>query len=466
MNAAQNFGFRIALCALFIGCFLGVAHAVSVVTLHVPLDPNEGWNAYFAQMAIATGSPYPPSGSFLVDNYPPLSFFLVGEVGRVLGDEIIAGRLVSLVSLGFVAFATARTARRAGCSVEYAAFAGLILIACLLLTSDYVGIDDPQMLGHAIAIAGMLAALQEPRTSRAMVASALLLTLAFFVKHNLVLLPASLALWLAFVDRRQAIIFMASGAVFLLVGLGLFREMFGVGFFEQVASARLYSLENIRVGALNWLPWAAIPIGGSICLFFLGRKEPVAIFAVIYTAIATGGGLVFSGGAGVDANAFFDADIALALSAALLFGRLQGRIWAVVVATLYVIPLVLLLRNVDGDWLDASYWLHPMADDARVAEQEIRLLHSKPDPVLCEMLSLCYWAQRSPQVDVFNMDQGLRTGARHADDLLAAIDRKRYSLIELESLRPFPLPPQIEKAIFRNYSVARTDDERAFLTPR
>jgi hypothetical protein len=314
-DAAPTRLFRLALAALGAGCLVGLVHVLSVIGLHVPFDPNEGWNAYFAQMAMAQGSPYPPEGSFLVNNYPPLSFFIVGGLGHFLGDQIVAGRIVSLLSLFAVALCIAEAARRMGCTRSQGSFAGLLFVACLLLTSDYVGMDDPQLLGHAIAIWGLVVAMRTPRISRDMVLAALLMAVAFFVKHNLVLLPLSLAVWLVLADRRHGLVFIASGLIFLLIGLGLFRDAFGTSFFHQIASARLYSVANLEAGARSWLVWAAVPLCGALLLFLKARRDRYAVLAALYALVATAGGLFFLGGAGVDANALFDADIALALCA-------------------------------------------------------------------------------------------------------------------------------------------------------
>jgi hypothetical protein len=162
----------------------------------------------------------------------------------------------------------------------------------------------------------------------------------------------------------------------------------------------------------------------------------------------------------------FDADIALILCAALLLDRLGREIWITVAAILYVVPLGFLLRNVDGDWTNSSYWLHPMADERRAAAAEISLLRSSPEPVLCEMLSLCYWADKTAEVDIFNVDQRIRADIRSEVPLLGMIKAKRFSMIELESLKPFPIAGGVEQAVIRNYKIVRRDDERVFLSPR
>jgi dolichyl-phosphate-mannose-protein mannosyltransferase len=466
MNGARTFEFRLAAVALALGCVAGLVHTASVVGLHIPFDPNEGWNAYFAQRAMQTGSPYPPDGGFMVNNYPPLSFFVIGSLAHTLGDAIVVGRIVSLLALGFCALAIADAAREMGCDRTQATFAALLFVACILLTSDYAGMNDPQLLGHAISLFGLIVALRQPRGPRAMVASALLCVLALFVKHNLVFLPLSLAFWLLLADRRCASTFIMSGVIFSLIGLGVFRTAFGTTLFHQIASPRVYAFSNITVAVRNWLPWAVMPLCGAVLLFAIGPRDRFAGFALIYVVVSVIGGILLSGGAGVDANAMFDADIALALCAGLLLDRLENRWWGGWLALAYVISLAWLLRGVDGDWTSRDYWYRPMNDDRKVAAAEISLLRSEPNPVLCEMLSLCYWAGRQAEVDVFNIDQAMRAGARPDTQLVHQIEAKRFSLIELESLKPFPLSGGVEQALLRNYTVVRTDDERVFLKPR
>jgi hypothetical protein len=254
--------------------------------------------------------------------------------------------------------------------------------------------------------------------------------------------------------------------IFALIGLGLFRTAFGTTLFHQIASQRLYSASNAAVAIENWLPCTAVPLCGAVLLFAIGRRDRYAGFATIYAVISVIGGILLSGGAGVDANVLFDADAALALCAALLLNRLEYETWSGWLAFAYVISLALMLRTVDGDWSGAGYWLHPMQEDRRVAAAEISLLRSKPDPVLCEMLSLCFWAGRAAEVDVFNVDQSIRTGARSDAQLVRQIEAKRFSMIELESLTPFPIAGHVEQAVMRSYKIVRNDDGRVFFAPR
>lgn len=445
------------LCAIFLW------RAVAMVGLFIPLDPNEGWNAYHAAAAMAGKPLYPDARSLMVNNYPPLSFYIVGEFGRVLGDNVIAGRILSL--LGFFATATGifASARVMNCDKLEAAFSTLLFAACLLVTSDYVGMDDPQLLGHALGIAGFVLLLREPRDWRSVIASALLFALAGFIKHNLLVQPLAMAIWLFLYDRRNAFRFIVSGAVLLLAGLAAFRFLYGTDLLSDLNSARVYSLHNLVANLSSWLAWGLIPLLGMAFLL-LRRGDKYIVLCALYAPIAVVVGIIFLGGDGVDVNAMFDADIALALGAGLAINRLPLRsVWA----TLYALPIVLVVWQAsDSEWLSSDYWIHPAHAEAVVAHRDIVFLKAHPGPALCEMLSLCYWAGKEADVDVFNVEQQFLTGARNDASLMQQINRRTFSALQFESLSPFALTPHIRDAVIRNYRVDHTNDDGVFLLPR
>src|SRR5665213_2976430 len=75
--------------------------------------------------------------------------------------------------------------RQIGAQVLDGIFAGLLFAAALLIASDYVGMDDPQLLGHALQIEALLLLFRDkPSTFFA----ALLLVAGLFVKHHLIAL--------------------------------------------------------------------------------------------------------------------------------------------------------------------------------------------------------------------------------------------------------------------------------------
>src|ERR1700742_3158346 len=88
------------LAVVWISAAVGPAYALF---RWIPNGYNEGWNAYWAQVAWHGGCLYPALDSPVSNNYPPLSFYIVGALGSLLGNNIFAGRLLALISLLTVA---------------------------------------------------------------------------------------------------------------------------------------------------------------------------------------------------------------------------------------------------------------------------------------------------------------------------------------------------------------------------
>jgi hypothetical protein len=450
---------RMAVAMLAIVCALGLVRIVSTIGVMVSLDPNEGWNAYH----------YPPPQSFMTNNYPPLSFYLVGTLGRAMGDMIVAGRLVSLASFLAIATAIAAALRLMACSMIEAVFGALIFATCLLLNSDYVGMDDPQLLGHAIAMAGFLLVLRQRRDAPALMTAGLLFTLAFFIKHNLVILPLAVTAWLAFYDRRRAVRLAIGGAASLIVGLIAFRLVYGFDLLDVLRSARVFAFHDLVVNLSSWLAWGLLPLVATGLLFSAGRDDRYVVLCAIY---AFGGFLIgasFFGGAGVDVNAMFDADIALALAGGLALNRLseRGIGYESAIIAAYLLPLSFALwANFESDWFSRDYWLHPMRDEAALAQQDIRFLRDHRGPALCETLAYCYWAGKAAEIDVFNTGQQFATHARRDGALIQSIADHRFAAVQLDTLSPFALGSSVQRALDRGYRIDHVNDDGIFLVPR
>ncbi|HXZ67226.1 MAG TPA: hypothetical protein VEH07_01410, partial [Alphaproteobacteria bacterium] len=376
-------------------CALSLVHIAQVVPLHIPLDPNEGWHAYHADAAIQGGVLYPRAQSMMVNNYPPLFFFLDGALGEDIGDTIVAGRILSLIAFAALACEIALISIRAGATPIEAAVSSLFLAASLLLHSNYVGMSDPQLIGHALQLSAVLILLRPGRSMAALAGAAFLLVLAFFFKHNLIVLPLALAIWLAVEDRMSALLFAAFGLMFLSIGLGAFHLAFGTSLITQLRSARQYLLVFLISGFLPWLAFNGAPSVAAIPVLARAWREPLARFCAIYLVLGVGVGAVFYGGAGVDINAMFDAFIALSLIASLALMRFRSSGLRWLMAGAWVFPLALgFFASFDADWLTAGYWLHPMQEERQAATNDVAFLRSNAGPALCQMLSLCYWADK------------------------------------------------------------------------
>ncbi len=455
---------------LAVACAAGLWRVGAVLAQHVPLDPNEGWNAYHASSAMAGRTPYPDATGFMTNNYPPLSFYLVGLLGAALGDNIVAGRIVSLISFLAVGSGIAVLLRRSNCGRLEALFASLFFAGFLLLYSDYVGMDDPQLLGHALQICALLLLTFRKRPLLAKAGSAALFVTALFVKHNLIAMPLAATIWLSLGDWRNGVRLAAFMLFFGLVGLAACRLAFGFDILSRLNSPRSYSLSLFAANFRDWLVPASLPLAATLAMGTTGKRLP--LFCAIYALVGAAIGGAILGGAGVDANAMFDADIALSLGAGVAVGRigamleLRSAFARPVLAVVLVVPLAVgLARAFDSDWLERDFWLHPLRDETELARSDIAYLRGHNGPALCEMLSLCYWAGMAATVDTFNLNQQFLIGVRDERPFIRLLDARAFSVIQLDTLSPPAFPAQVQAAVQRNYRVDRTNDEGVFLVP-
>jgi hypothetical protein len=419
--------------------FLLTRNSLAIGVL-APLDPNEGWNAAHALSLLSGHGLYPPPQSLMVNNYPPLSFYAVAALTRLTGDAVIAGRILSLLAFFGATAGIAGVMRQWGLSAHATWVAVLFFAATLLIASDYVGMDDPQLLGHTVQLGALLLLLRGRLLGAAAVFAAGLL-----VKHNLVALPLAAALWLWRRDSKAGLRFVLAGLGFSILGLGLFRLSYGINLLSVIASSRLASLANLEQAVRN-LWWAVLPLAG-LALVKDARRD----FCLIYAGAALAVGLGFSLGDGVDVNVFFDLAIACAFALGLAAETNSAR------AALCALPLPLFLMI---NFHDNNYFF--TADFRAQSARDIAFLKSHPGPALCDQLSLCLWAGKGAAVDVFNSGEQIKTGARDPSQLAGMIAARHFAVLQLLDLDELgPLRGTIEK----NYRAVHSDDNGTYFTP-
>jgi hypothetical protein len=418
-----------------------LARNLLAIPVLAPLDPNEGWNAAHALSLLAKSALYPPPGRLTVNNYPPLSFYLVAALTRLTGDAVIAGRVLSLASFLCVCAGIALIGRKMGCGARASLCATVFFALLLLAGSDYVAMADPQLLGHAIQLAGLLLLMR----GRIMTA-ATVFAVSLFVKHNLLALPLAATAWLLWRDRRSALHFVLSGAAALGLGLILFYFAYGTSLLAALSSPRLVSWTNVRF-AISHLWWAALPL-----LALLTARGPWRILCLTYAAGALAIGLIFSAGDGVDTNAFFDLAIALSLALGL---AVPSRPLLAALCAMPVLAFLVLNFHDNNFFFTRGF--------AAQSAQDIAFLKSRRGPALCDQLSLCLWAGKGAQVDVFNIGEQIKTGARDPSALASMIAARHFDVLQLQDLDA--LGPAVHSAIAGNYRLHHGDDNGSFLVP-
>lgn len=459
----------LALISLF-----AVVRDLSLVPLHIPLSNNEGWNAYHADAAFGPAL-YPRPPSFLYNNYPPLSFLLAGALGRIIGDNIIAGRIIACLATAATAFAIAVTAREMKCGRLEAALAALLFLAAPWMLSEYAFYDDPQMSGQALGTMGFLLVVRRTERNAASALGALFLTLAEFTKHIFVAQPLALVLWLVSDKPRAATMLVAYCVLFGIAGVAAADFAYGTDLAAHIMSARVYDPLRVLGHPGTWLITEAVPLLAALLLFRL-HGDAHARLCALYAAVAFALGVFFSGGEGVGGNAMFDASIAVALGTAVLVHRLRigaARIGpfdakaAGKIALASAVPMgIVLAANI----LAPGPWLFSLDDtaakDGAVAHADIAFVADRRGPVLCEAMSLCYWARKPPQIDPFNLTQAFRRGARDPAEFTRLLDTHYFTTIELTGRSAFAYSPQLRDAFLRNYQIDHADRFGTFLVPR
>jgi len=415
---------------------------ITAIGILAPLDPNEGWNAAHTLLLLAKGTPYPPPHGLMINNYPPLSFYLVGALTLWTGDAVIAGRVLSLLSFLAASIGIASVCRHMGCGSRARICAAMFFAAVLLVCSDYVGMDDPQLLGHALQFFGLALLLR-----KRIVAAALIFSASLFFKHNLLALPLAAAVWLLWRDRHAAWRFIGCGAAVSGAGLILFHWAYGFSLVSVLSSPRHVSLAN-AIFAASHLWWAVFPLA-VLAVSRSSWKD----FCLIYAGSALMLGLAFSAGDGVDANAFFD----LAAACAMALGLEVEQSRRPLLAALCAAPLPLFLAF---NFHDNNFFF--TRDFAVQSKRDVAFLKSQPGPALCDQLSLCLWAGKGAQVDVFNVGEQIKSGAWDGASLAKMIAQRRFAVVQLVDLDG--LGPSVRIALERNYRIHHSDDNGHFLT--
>jgi hypothetical protein len=459
--------------ATLVGAALSVALVVRtahVVPLRIVVNYNEGWNAYHTADLMAGRPLYPDPAGVYLNNYPPLSFYIVAAATRAVGDPLIAGRVVSLLAFVALTALLAGTAIVLGCGATEALFAAAVFALDLLLHTDYyVGADDPQLLALAVSAAAIAVVLPAPRTSARLALAATLLVAAVFIKHNL-FAPIATAAWLLIVDRRSGWRLIGCTAALAAAAAGVSLLLFGRGFATGIMMPRLFTGGKLQSMAAVWLPrWTVFLIAGGALARRL-RGDERALFAILYAAVATAGGIVLLGGAGVYWNAMIEAQWALCLTAAVVLDRLKAARAAVrrtVTAAYALAPAVSLALLVTVQWLSPRFWLDPRWHEAATAAREIEFLRQHAGAALCEDLTLCFFAGKTAEADYFALSQLVIRDPARARPVARRIEDRAYSVVLLD------LPPggrdvgaEVTRALGAAYRTDHVSQWGMFLVPR
>jgi Dolichyl-phosphate-mannose-protein mannosyltransferase len=386
----------IAVLALLTGlCLLFPLLRLPIMT---SFDSNEGWAAQSTMRAMGAGPLYPPPGSFFFNNYPPLSFYLVGFVSVFTGDVILAGRIISLLSLLAVALNIGAIVRNLGGDRSSALTAGLLTLAIFARDFiNYVGMNDPQMLAHAVMSAGFVIFTAAPQRLRNLAVGAALMVLAAFIKHNIVAMPLAVTTWLYCNDRKSLWRWLGWLLGFVVAGLALCAWLYGRDFFLQMMMPRDYDLHNIEID-LGRMQAFFVPL--VIWIIFAVQSRPDPRISLISHLIAAGAFAyaLNRAGDGVAENSLFDMAIGCCIGLGLALSRaaeskLARRYGADKMRALIFVALCLRIVTPPPEGLlHLSAMLEELRNEAAAQAADLAFARTRPGPAICADLAFCTWS--------------------------------------------------------------------------
>ena len=408
--------------------------------LNIEIENNEGWNAYFADAAMGKMPLYPSADQLITNNYPPLSFYIVGLLGRLVGDPVLGGRLLSLVALVAIAAAIALSVRRLGGSGVAARISAAFFVATVSrFFMPYIGMNEPQLLSEAIMAFGFLGFLIARSNDRGYVGPVLVMALAGFVKHNIIAMPLTALLWLGLHRRREGVKCFCIAVIFIVTGTAICYAFFGRNFFLNVLSPRHYSLEK-ALRSFAQLEWVSVGLVACLYNAWARWRDASVRLCSCLIAIALGSCFLQRGGAGVYINADFDLVIAVAMGLGLAFTQIS--LWPVARPLRLgqaqgILLLAVCVRLLASKQLQPARLVFDRRFRNEIAMREramtdsverVRRIHGD---VLCPAL-VSYRAGKPFAVDAFNAKQRILAGALPKDAIATRVADGTLTIVEVD----------------------------------
>jgi hypothetical protein len=403
------------------------------------IDYNEGWNAYYCNAAVSGEPIYDNKTEWTGVNYPPVSFYLVGFVGRIMGDQLLAGRCISVLSLLLIVIGTGCLVRKLKGDVFDAIFASVFCLGLFVADAPhYMGMDDPQLLANVIILGGLMLYLQNP--SRLLLI-AMLCSVGIFVKHTVIALPVAITIDLFFRSRKD---FLKWTVYLLLVLAGLtliIQVSTGGEFLQQLSADRRYSMEKLVYWLIRLGKWILIPLLVASPWLFHSLKRDVYRIIPVYLITSLFIGIVFSGGIGTDVNMFFDLFIILSVAAGLLFSYFRSTLQNINFKphlVSFLLSVVLSVSLFSGFLQQCknleTCFQSPLKEKAFLKDSNF--LRSRSGPVLCENILLCYSAGKIFEYDPFFAREKLLLGEQDEGELLNLLEKGYFKTVQLDHKLP------------------------------
>ena len=398
--------------------------------LPLQIDPRDAWNTLHADPILAGRPLYTPD-YFVLNNYPPLSFYLLSAISAVTGfDELYIGRTLSLAATVAIAPAVWLCIRQLGGSRTGASLGALWWFASIARWfSFWVGTNDPDLVALAMMMWALVLALR-PATGRRLELAIAIMAVAGFYKHNFIAIPTATLWWLALREPRRGLCLTLTGLGIVALGLAACAALFGKVFFYNMLLPRHYGIGGLGdIGRTQFIAPALIVV---IIWILQCRRRDACRFVLIFGAISLLSFAVQSLADGVSDNAMFELVLATAIGIGCAFDDLgkilPGRGWPLerrqpAVLGILIVRLLISQRMSPYLLLQSPEFRSDLNRRAAMMKSEAARIASIPGPVDCSVTLACHFAGKQFAFDNFVVHEYIVTGRASGQDVAARIER-------------------------------------------
>jgi hypothetical protein len=289
----------------------------------------------------------------------------------------------------------------------------------------FVGMNDPQLIGHALMVAALVWFLARDARKQSAVPPFLAMAAIGFYKHNIIAVPVTAFLWLVIQDWRRAVWPTIAGAAAAAAGLAICVAIYGDVFLANLVTARPSSLTRAiyGLGRLQWI----LPALVLWAIWVVAEpKSRAARFTMIHIGVSFVAFVLQWSGEAILDNAQFDLVIATAIgiglafdrAGATAFGKRYGEMPARAVITLVLVARLLATLRIESALVlfDPSYRAQYYAN-AEAARQDAARIAAIPGLVACDFKVICRIAGKPFSYDDFRAEMLVASGASGGRDV-------------------------------------------------
>lgn len=393
------------------------------------IDYNEGWNLLFTERAWLKD--LYPNSIFLMNNYPPFSFYLIKSFSfNSFFSVLLVGRLISLAGfIGVIHVVVRLTSLNATLGKFHLKWISILLpLFFIVYYPDYVGTMIPQWIGMFFSFWALY--ILHKSDYNKLFLPAILIVLSGFIKPNLIELPIGIIISLGFFSKRSAAL---KFSALLILGPSLLLFTFYLIYGEVFLSSLFNTPRTFHPGklprSLSWI-WMIIPLASWNIYSLFHMKDIAARRLTIISTTALSIAIVMSLGSGVYYNIYFSAIILVLISTFTHFHHYSDKMKKIHLCW-FSIVMVYGVSHFAYQVFSTPHQA-PINLEHHLSHQRINLIKNIQGGldgfIVCEDLLMCIQGGVDPDMDIYMATQQLNVHKLKDSDFVQEIHDKTFIL--------------------------------------